>query len=457
MSLSFTILPYHTGCIAEHQMTIDADVLDCGPVNQLGDLFAGDSAAGTSFGKRASVPAMLNALGACAGFAAQAAVWRELVLPANRNPGDFLVFASTKSRETFFFGEAINQFLFSSMPDRVSFLTLAAATLSNASELPDIAELAGHVSRTVGGPDFGRPRLPETIALPELPRAALARSWGKAARILNDNRAAEWPALLGATAYNIANAQRASLAPPLAVKILLEAAVPMSKLDPATVEQSGIPAPALTQWSMRALHPENAQTILNEVRAVMPVRPARLSARPIVIAAPTIAFVNIAGASCEALVAQDRATIGGLFQERVQVATTPMPACDVLFIYCAVEPSGRLTGQAASLRDLIAKSGARIAVVASEVAPETFTGPGFRESLSRGAHPVANIVITLSRNGDAFGRFFTALFQMMWSGKSMPMAWVELAPQGPQQPKDIPGTVCLMEAGHIRFGKGGSL
>jgi len=50
---------------------------------------------------------MLNALGACAGFAAQVAVWRELVLPTKRNPGDFLVYVS-KSHDLFFFGEAIN-------------------------------------------------------------------------------------------------------------------------------------------------------------------------------------------------------------------------------------------------------------------------------------------------------------------------------------------------------------
>jgi hypothetical protein len=31
------------------------------------------------------------------------------------------------------------------------------------------------------------------------------------------------------------------------------------------------------------------------------------------------------------------------------------------------------------------------------------------------------------------------------------MAWVELAPQGPVQRDDIPGTICLMEAGQIAF------
>jgi hypothetical protein len=34
----------------------------------------------------------------------------------------------------------------------------------------------------------------------------------------------------------------------------------------------------------------------------------------------------------------------------------------------------------------------------------------------------------------------------------MPMAWVKLAPQGPHQPPDIPGAICLMGAGHVTFG-----
>ena len=64
----------------------------------------------------------------------------------------------------------------------------------------------------------------------------------------------------------------------------------------------------------------------------------------------------------------------------------------------------------------------------------------------------ANVVITLSRNGEHFGRFFRELFGQMFAGTSMPMAFVDIAPQGPVQPKDIPGTIALMEAGHIAFG-----
>src|ERR1700730_13373991 len=150
-------------------MSISADVFNSQPVLSLRDMYAAEYASSASTSGNSFAPAILNALGACAGFAAQIAVWRELILPQKRNPGDFLVFFTTKSGELFYFGEAINQFLFSTGPHRLSFLSLAAGTLSSASELPDIGELLRHVTQSIGSESFGRPRVPPSIDLPELP------------------------------------------------------------------------------------------------------------------------------------------------------------------------------------------------------------------------------------------------------------------------------------------------
>jgi hypothetical protein len=111
-----------------------------------------------------------------------------------------------------------------------------------------------------------------------------------------------------------------------------------------------------------------------------------------------------------------------LFGRNVEVATVPVP-CDVLFLYCSFEPSGKIVGQEGSLRSLIRDSKATVAVIAS---PLTFDLN--RESrskvLDRGDNPPVNLVITLNRNGDNFGRFFKSLFELMWTqGLSMPVAW----------------------------------
>jgi hypothetical protein len=434
-------------------MSIDAEVLDSEPAHLLSNLYATEYPPHSLLSERSPVPSMLNALGACAGFAAQVAVWRELVLPTKRNPGEFFIYAITKSRETFFFGEAINLFLFSTMPDRVSFLSLATVALSDASELFDIGELASHVSWTLGTQGFGRPRVPPSVKLPELPRGALTRTWSKAAHVLRDIPPAEWPALLGAAAYNIIRANQKLLPPPLALRVLLEAAVPMSKLNPATVEQSGVPPPILTEWSMRALRPQGTQEILAEVRGAMPVMPSKSSPKERVIDEPRIAFLNLAGESCEAIAAEDRAEIGEVFDGKVEVATAPVPTCDVLFVYCTFDPSSEVIGPQSTLRDLIGKSGASVAVVASEVRPEILWDRQFQKSLNRGTNPPVNLVITAHRKGEAFGRFFKSLFGLMWTGVPLATAWATLAAQTRQQPQNIPGSICLMEGDHVMFGK----
>src|SRR6202035_3458070 len=104
---------------------------------------------------------------------------------------------------------------------------------------------------------------------------------------------AEWPALLGAAACKIIDANQRSLAPTIAVRIVLEAAVPMSKLNPETVEDSGIPAPSFANWSWRAVRPQDNDTIVAEVRRVMPAMPPKISAIPAVIDQPKVVFLNL--------------------------------------------------------------------------------------------------------------------------------------------------------------------
>jgi len=440
-------------------MSIHADILTSAPVRSLCESFMAEYSPRAVFRRiRPQVPEMVSALGACAGFSAQLAVWRELVLPIQRNPGDFLVYVTTKTGELFFMGEAVNLFLVVALPDRLSFFSLAAAAVSRASERPDVLELCGHAAGTFGKPEFGRPRLPAGVTLTESPLAALKRNWPKVETILAGCGAAEWPALLGAATQNMIKANGSALAPRDALKIALEAAVPMSRVNPVTVARSLIPPPP-AQWSMRALRPDGQKEILAEVRAVMPVVPAGMVAPA--LADPTIAFLNLAGEDCAAIFAEDNAEIGAGFGKVIRADSAPIPPCDILFLYCKFDESGRVLGQEAKLRDLIGASRACIAVVASDVPAKVMTLKGW---LDKGSNPPVNLVVILNRNGKAFVSFFSALFEYMRSGMSMPMAWVTLAPQAPppspgasqrQPPRDdVPGTICLMEAGQVTFAKG---
>ncbi|UZR93025.1 hypothetical protein [Chondrinema litorale] len=61
-----------------------------------------------------------------------------------------------------------------------------------------------------------------------------------------------------------------------------------------------------------------------------------------------------------------------------------------------------------------------------------------------------NLVMTVDRKGKDFITFFKSLFEKINSGKPMPIAWHELAPQIPNANHEhVPGTLCAMGAGNV--------
>jgi hypothetical protein len=172
---------------------------------------------------------------------------------------------------------------------------------------------------------------------------------------------------------------------------------------------------------------------------------------PYVIRNPSLGLLNLMGDNGSVLFNKDIEDIGSSFPKNVNVGIGQVPKCNVLFVYCVLEPSGRIAGQSFSLRDVIKAAGAHIAVVASENSPDVLTSSEFGQFLNTKGNWPANIIITVNRNGDTFGEFFKKLFTQMHAGITMPLAWVNLAPQGPSGHADCPGTIALLEAGHVTF------
>jgi hypothetical protein len=165
---------------------------------------------------------------------------------------------------------------------------------------------------------------------------------------------------------------------------------------------------------------------------------------PFRIANPRIGFLNLQAAQGAALAEADRSVLSALF--KISNASTDIaPKCEVLFIYCTLGADGRITGYPGSLRDTIRSAGAYIAIVASENPAATY-----KDALKppNGWH--ANIAFVVDRKGDNFALFFRRLFELMLGGRSMPMAWNDLAPQIPgHDHSGMPGAMMIAEAGHV--------
>ena len=180
------------------------------------------------------------------------------------------------------------------------------------------------------------------------------------------------------------------------------------------------------------------------------MRPDHLKNPDVKRSAPTIAFLNLGDDAFTDLMVQDRAEIGALFSE-IPASSQKLPECEVLFLYASIEENGALQGTKLSLRQLIAATHARIVVIATNNSIE-----GYVAALKSTGDAKANLVLTTNRKGEAFPRFFKRLFEIMLSGKSMPLAWVEIAPQGPisaEQKAATPDSAFAPELGQVSFSK----
>jgi hypothetical protein len=167
---------------------------------------------------------------------------------------------------------------------------------------------------------------------------------------------------------------------------------------------------------------------------------------PLIIQTPRIGFLNLLGASALAIMEEDKAVLAPLFTS-LQESETDAPVCDVLMIYANVRNEGSIVGYSGGLRDIIREAHAPIVIVASENDAKGYIAAG-----KPGGYGQANLVMTLERKGANFPQFFFKLFSEMFSGRTMPMAWVKLAPQGGKAGhEDCPGTIFVAGISHIVF------
>jgi hypothetical protein len=180
---------------------------------------------------------ILSAAGALGGFAAQQALWEALVRTGKVSAEKLFMRVTTKSGETFFFGDFLNKVVASTQTGELSIwrLVAAGAALSGA-RVPPLEPLFEHAAATVGSPEFGTPALLKKLQLKEPPREAL-RHWPQIKTILTTagKEPFHWPLEIAVAAQKLIEARDHEMPPDIAALIVMEAAIPMSKVDPRTV------------------------------------------------------------------------------------------------------------------------------------------------------------------------------------------------------------------------------
>jgi hypothetical protein len=177
------------------------------------------------------VESLLCAAGALAGYSCQAAVRAK-----NRAQGHdevaHLTVAEASDGQRYFFGDLLNKYVAES---ELSVWSIAAggAQRCGCANLPDINPIFKHVAQSVGTENFGVPRLPEEHPVHELPRSYLERFWPQFFPMVERfcPNPDHWPALFGLAIQDLLSQTKGALDPCLSLQVVMESAIPMSKVN----------------------------------------------------------------------------------------------------------------------------------------------------------------------------------------------------------------------------------
>lgn len=183
---------------------------------------------------------LLTELGALAGFAVQMSIRKSVIERQQLDPGAILIEVATKNDEIYYFSDLMNWMLFENMehpPFSVWAYVAAAVPPDHRLLLPDISEIVSHAARSIGTGRFGVPRLPPGHMPLKPPRAALEEHWRpiRAEFDASGRDPSEWPYDIAAAAQWQMLTGRDTVDLPLAARIVMEAAIPMSKVDSRTL------------------------------------------------------------------------------------------------------------------------------------------------------------------------------------------------------------------------------
>ena len=179
---------------------------------------------------------MLAILGSLAGYACQVAV-RLKAVNDGMHEAARLVRVDGDDGRAYWFGDAINAPLFQA-EHSVWSLAAGGAQAAGLSTLPDIEPIIRHVSLTVGTHTFGVPRGEAAAHLPAPPARIVEAFWSGFRPILRDTckNPMHWPVAIGIALQRAIEQGADALAPDDALRLVMECAIPMAKIDLGPLE-----------------------------------------------------------------------------------------------------------------------------------------------------------------------------------------------------------------------------
>lgn len=174
---------------------------------------------------------LLAALGALGGYSCQAAL-RELATAAGLAETAALVKVSASDGKNYFFGDPLNEVLVGS-PSSFWGLAAGAARQCGGAAETDLGAIFENTAKSLGTDSFGVPSLDPEKHPAGLPANYLRTLWEPLLPVakLYCQSPAEWPILYGMATAKAIHLVRRTVDPDDALRLVMESAVPMSKVD----------------------------------------------------------------------------------------------------------------------------------------------------------------------------------------------------------------------------------
>ena len=173
------------------------------------------------------------ALGSLAGYACQANLRAQAVSKGMDPNAPFMV-VKTKDGKPYYFGDPLNQCLAESKFSVWS-LSAGAAQHAGAKTLPDINEIFEHSTKALGSEQFGIPRYPTEYKAGDLPINYVKALWPVLLQVVKIFKLKQepmlWPLLCAFAIQDAFKMVKGAISPEHALSIVMESAVPMSKVD----------------------------------------------------------------------------------------------------------------------------------------------------------------------------------------------------------------------------------
>lgn len=180
--------------------------------------------------KGVNIETLLCILGSLAGYSCQESVRAQAL--AKGIPENSLFITMGSETENYFFGDALNAPLAESKYS-VWGLAAAAAQKAGCTEFLDVNEIFNHVAGSICSERFGIIRVPENHKPSDKPTEYVKALWPSilpTVKLLCPEHE-NWPILFGLAIQQAIDAGKSAIDPGMALKIVMESAIPMSKID----------------------------------------------------------------------------------------------------------------------------------------------------------------------------------------------------------------------------------